>query len=112
LGTWMLVPRLGIVGYGYADVAACAAYALLHVRLAQRVCLSYRRLAAWTSALLLPLFCGLPTNRWMVALFWTPLVWLAASEAAKWWKTRAHGERKIADRIAGDEESVALATGD
>lgn len=48
--TLVLLPRMGIVGYGWAELVACAAYAAIHAGLARTVTLSYRRLLPWMTA--------------------------------------------------------------
>ena len=53
LVTWILLPKWGILGYGWADAIVCGAYFFLHVKLARKVRLSYRRVAAWAVASLL-----------------------------------------------------------
>jgi PST family polysaccharide transporter len=49
-GTMLLLPRFGVRGYGWADLLACAAYALLHRRLTYQIQLCYSRLARWCLA--------------------------------------------------------------
>ena len=44
-GTYVLLPRLGIVGYGWAELLACAGYTLIHWSF--RGTLSYRKLLPW-----------------------------------------------------------------
>ncbi len=55
-GTVMLVPRMGITGYGWAELLACGAYIPLHSGLTPRAAISYRRLAPWVVAFLAILF--------------------------------------------------------
>jgi hypothetical protein len=45
-GTYLLLPHLGIVGYGWAEVAACGGYARIHRAFTKS--LSYRKLAPLT----------------------------------------------------------------
>lgn len=56
LTTMVLLPRLGIVGYGWAELAACLGYAAIHAGLARTVVISYRRLLPWISAFAAGLF--------------------------------------------------------
>jgi O-antigen/teichoic acid export membrane protein len=56
LTTVALLPRLGIVGYGWAELAACLAYTAIHAGLARTVVISYRRLLPWMSAFAAGLF--------------------------------------------------------
>jgi PST family polysaccharide transporter len=46
----LLLPRFGVRGYGWADLLACAAYALLHRQLTHQIQLCYSRLARWCLA--------------------------------------------------------------
>ena len=46
VGTYLLLPRLGIVGYAWAELAACGGYAWIHRAFTGFV--SYRKLAPWT----------------------------------------------------------------
>jgi O-antigen/teichoic acid export membrane protein len=43
----VLVPRFGIVGYGWAELLACAAYFLIHTSTTRIAVLSYRNLLPW-----------------------------------------------------------------
>jgi O-antigen/teichoic acid export membrane protein len=54
--TLFLLPRLGIIGYGWAELMSCCAYAVIHVGIAKIVPISYRRLAPWVTTLLAGLF--------------------------------------------------------
>jgi PST family polysaccharide transporter len=53
----LLVPRYGLIGYGWSEVAALFSYPLLHVNTARFVgAPSYRFAAPWWLGLTLPLF--------------------------------------------------------
>jgi O-antigen/teichoic acid export membrane protein len=67
------LPYLGLAGYGWAELAACGAYRILHTGLGTVIRLSYAKLAPLAFALLLPPFALLAPARWTV-LFWLPLV--------------------------------------
>lgn len=54
--TLVLLPRMGIAGYGWAELAACLAYAAIHTGLARTIVISYRRLLPWISAFAAGLF--------------------------------------------------------
>lgn len=69
----VLVPYLGIAGYGWAELAACGAYRILHSRLSGLIRLSYARLAPLALAFLLPPFALLFAVRWTFT-FWLPLM--------------------------------------
>ena len=47
VGTLVLLPRLGIAGYGWAELLACAAYWAIHAGLRQVIALPYRRVLPW-----------------------------------------------------------------
>ncbi len=53
---FFLVPRMGIVGYGWAELAACGAYFIIHTGLAREFVVSYRSLAPLTAGFLALLF--------------------------------------------------------
>ena len=72
-GAAVFVPRSGVVGYGYGELFALAAYVLLDRRLRQIFAVSYREPAPWTAALIPPLFAlHLPPAA--VPLLWIPFV--------------------------------------
>jgi len=56
--TFFLLPRLGIAGYGWAEVIACASYCAIHAGVRQYVALSYRQLAACMAVFMPVLFLG------------------------------------------------------
>jgi O-antigen/teichoic acid export membrane protein len=49
MGALLLVPRFGIVGYGWSELLACAAYYLIHTGLAESTVISYRKLVPWVA---------------------------------------------------------------
>jgi len=51
-----LVPRLGIPGYGWAELAACCAYLVIHSGATRQFAISYRSLAPLTAGFLVLLF--------------------------------------------------------
>jgi len=55
-GTLLLLPRLGISGYGWAELLACGGYFILHSALKEAVGFSYRSLLPCASVFLLLLF--------------------------------------------------------
>jgi PST family polysaccharide transporter len=59
-GTLFLLPRLGIAGYGWAELLACGAYPLLQTGL-KNMPVSYRRLTPWLIA--------------FTALLFAPMLW-------------------------------------
>jgi O-antigen/teichoic acid export membrane protein len=54
--TLLLLPRLGLAGYGWAELMSCSAYAAIHAGTAKVVPISYRRLAPWVTTLIAGLF--------------------------------------------------------
>lgn len=56
VGTHLLLPRVGIAGYGWAELLACIAYFLIHTGLSQVVAISYRRILPWLAFFLPALF--------------------------------------------------------
>jgi len=56
VGTLVLLPRVGIAAYGWAELLACSAYLLIHSSLARTVTVSYRRLAPSVAGFLVGLF--------------------------------------------------------
>jgi PST family polysaccharide transporter len=78
-GTWLLLPRLGIAGYGWAELPACAAYFLIHAELAGRVEIRYRKLVPWLAVFLALLSIPLTRGSWIVAamLICAGIGWLA-----------------------------------
>jgi len=55
VSTLVLLPRLGLVGYGWAELLSCCAYAGIHAGIAKVVPISYGRIKPW----ILTLFAGL-----------------------------------------------------
>ena len=81
LGTWLLLPRLGMMAYGWAEVLACTAYVVLHLALKRVISISYRAVLPWLAvfgALLtlpvttLPL---IPTTTILCAIVLSSLGW-------------------------------------
>jgi len=54
--TLILLPRLGLIGYGWAELVACSAYCLIHSGLATTVPISYQRLRPWVAGFVAGLF--------------------------------------------------------
>lgn len=83
-GTLFLMPRLGINGYGWAELLACAGYLLLHSGLRDVTRISFRWLVPWLAIFLLLIFS------FPVGWFWTILLALPVlgGLAARRW-TRA-----------------------
>lgn len=56
LTTAVLLPRLGIAGYGWGELIACFSYFAIHAGLMRSVTISYRRLMPWIGAFAAMLF--------------------------------------------------------
>jgi O-antigen/teichoic acid export membrane protein len=54
--TLFLLPRLGLIGYGWAELFACTAYCLIHTGVAATVPISYQRLRPWIAGFAASLF--------------------------------------------------------
>ncbi|MGA9899388.1 MAG: oligosaccharide flippase family protein [Terriglobales bacterium] len=54
--TYIFLPRLGLIGYGWAELVACSAYCLIHSGLAATVPISYQRLRPWVAGFVAGLF--------------------------------------------------------
>lgn len=85
----LLVPRLGLAGYGLGEAAALASYAVLHVALARVMPFSYRRALPWLMGCAPPLF-GV-----FLPLGWRPFLWLPLVAVVFWPRQR----RQIAEYL-------------
>jgi O-antigen/teichoic acid export membrane protein len=47
LATYLLVPRVGLVGYGWSELLACAGYGFIHSAIGKVAPISYRRVTPW-----------------------------------------------------------------
>jgi O-antigen/teichoic acid export membrane protein len=54
--TVVLLPRLGLIAYGWAELIACGAYCLIHFGLAGTAPISYQRLRPWLAGFVAGLF--------------------------------------------------------
>jgi PST family polysaccharide transporter len=103
LGTLLLLPRLGIVGYGWAELVACGGYAVLHAGLARIVSISYRTLAASALIFLATLFTSSTASARSVVL-WIPALAFAAIVV---WIHISFSKRKSGPRIQANLSSMA-----
>jgi PST family polysaccharide transporter len=85
---YLLASRIGIRGYGWADVVACISYWWLHRKLSQRVRVSYRRIASWLFVFGLPLFTPTISSAWKWSL-WVPLILVSIFHARQLSRTGA-----------------------
>jgi hypothetical protein len=56
-----LLPRFGILGYGWAEVMACGSYFAIHAGLKRSVAISYRQLAL-SLAVFMPCLFVIPVS--------------------------------------------------
>jgi PST family polysaccharide transporter len=75
-GASLCVPRFGIVGFGYGELIALAAYVLLDRQVRQLFAVSYGEALPWVLAFTPPLF-ALYVPAQAVPLLWLPLVVIA-----------------------------------
>jgi O-antigen/teichoic acid export membrane protein len=81
-GTLLLVPRFGIVGYGWAELLACTSYILIHIGTTRIAALSYRKLWARTVIFLSLLFLpSIGSGR----IMW---LWLLVPATAVGWRLK------------------------
>jgi O-antigen/teichoic acid export membrane protein len=82
-GTAILVPSLGIVGYGWAELVACIPYVILHRGLQPGLRISLGATMPWLAAFVAMLLGSLLTSpmRW---LLWLPIAFLLWWEARRW----------------------------
>jgi len=81
-GTWLLLPRWGIRGYGGAELLACGGYAVLHLMAKGITRVSYQKLGWLTFAFLAPPF-GLLIGWSQQIVLWTPLFVLGLIKLSK-----------------------------
>ncbi len=55
-GTWLLLPRWGIIGYGLAELMACCAYYAIHRGVRGTMRISCRRIALLAAGFTIVLF--------------------------------------------------------
>src|SRR6266545_3786599 len=72
----VLVPRLGLAGYGWAELVSLASYVVLHRSVRRRVQFSYRGVLPWAVA------CGPPLLAVAVPFPWRLLLLLGAAVVA------------------------------
>lgn len=68
---WLLVPRFGLIAYGFGEVVALCSYGVIHARLARILQPSYAATAPWLGAYIPPLFAPFVDHAW-VPLLWLP----------------------------------------
>jgi len=78
----LLVPRLGVWGYGLAEITAVAGYPVIHTLLERIFRFRYSRALPWLAAFVPPLFAPLVPLPWELAL-WIPAGFVAVSRTAR-----------------------------
>jgi PST family polysaccharide transporter len=105
IGTLILVPRAGIVGYGWAELLACGGYLLIHSGFAGARVISYKKLAPLVLCFFSLLFVpGASRN-------WTFVLWMALLSGMIWhWTQRSSSPRffRILDRAPAKGVSLCL----
>jgi O-antigen/teichoic acid export membrane protein len=81
-GTFFLLPKLGIAGYGWAELLACGGYGVLHAGLSRVLPLSYIKLGVLALVFLTPLFTLVSRGGWAFVL-WLPLLAIASRAVGK-----------------------------
>lgn len=81
--TFWLLPHLGIAGYGWAELLACAPYVVIHRSLRGMAPVAYRKLTPWLAVFLTGLFLPVAKGGW------TLLLGCVAAGTAIWlWRQR------------------------
>lgn len=83
LGTLVLIPRFGLAGYGWADLAACAGYLFLQAGLSRVIGISHRKLLPWAVAFTAPLFAQPAHHAWSAVLY-LPLLAMLIVLSRRW----------------------------
>jgi O-antigen/teichoic acid export membrane protein len=88
LTTFLLLPRLGIVAYGWAELIACAGYYFIHSALSTAAPISYRKVARWLALFISMLAITGGRSLTLGTLAVTLVIGLAT--IAGWLSTRLH----------------------
>jgi len=82
IGTMALTPVVGLVGYGWAELAACIPYAILHRGLPLSLRISLTPILPWLAAFSFALLSSLLASpaRWIA---WLPLMFLVGLEVRR-----------------------------
>lgn len=83
IGTSVLVPRLGIVGYGWAELAGCLPCFLLHKELTPNLRVSLRATLPWLGGFIAAILSSASLSPWRWIL-WLPLAVLVGRESGSW----------------------------
>jgi len=104
VGTAILVPSLGIVGYGWAELVACIPYVILHRGLQPGMRISLGATMPWLAAFVAVLLGSLSTSpmRW---LLWLPPAFLVWWEMHHWLVQRSRTQ--VPDRTQAQSNWVS-----
>lgn len=83
IGTCALVPRMGIVGYGWAELAGCLPCALLHKELTPNLRVSLGANVPWLGGFVAAILSTALLSPWRWIL-WLPLAVVAGIRAGRW----------------------------
>jgi len=91
--SWLAIPKLGIVGYGWGEVAGFASYLLLHLSIARRLgSPNYVLVAIWLAAVAIGLFWK-QIGVWAVVIPFVALLWPRSLARLRWfWETMRRHE--------------------
>jgi PST family polysaccharide transporter len=85
----LMVPRLGLQGYGLAEVVALASYLIIHFYVSRLFAFNYERAYPWLAAFVPPLFVPLVGFPWGLGLCACTLVVVfsraARSQIVEYW---------------------------
>jgi O-antigen/teichoic acid export membrane protein len=92
LGTFLLVPRFGIAGYGWGELLACAGYVFIHGTLVRTTLASYRKLLPWVG--LFVGILGLSADKFPAVSIWVATV-AGIAVATAWTKAQRRTSQSI-----------------
>ena len=73
--SWLAIPKLGILGYGWGEIVAFASYLLLHLSISMRLgSPTYRIVAIWCAGVTLGLFWKY-LGLWAIGALFIALLW-------------------------------------
>ena len=103
IGALLLVPQLGLIGYGVSDLLACFAYPLLQLGTSRSIGSISHTLWIWVLAFSAPLFFPYATGAWRFAVCLPAPVLVAC---AAWAERQKPPSREI--QISSEMEKLLL----
>ena len=82
-GTAVLVPRFGMVGYGWSELGACVPCFLLHSALTPNLRVSLKATLPWLAGFVVAILSSASVSAWRWAL-WLPLAVVTGIRAGRW----------------------------